>query len=94
MEVEGRMPCHVGKLHASEDTVWLQPVTCGGNIAHAEEQPTEENQTSDSPALTNVEKAGHASMHEALTVIDDARVAIINLSMIKMLSEKANMGMT
>ena len=32
-------------------------------------------------------------MHEALTVIDDARVAIINLSMMKMLSEKANMGM-
>ena len=42
MEAEGRMPCHVGKLHASEDTVWLQPVTCGGNIAHAEEQPKED----------------------------------------------------
>ena len=32
-------------------------------------------------------------MREALAVIDDARVAIINLSMMKMLTEKANMGM-
>ena len=79
MKVETILSCYVGKLCASEDTVWMQNVA----VHYQDQQNT----------LTIVDDAKVAFV---LTTIDEARLAIMTLSM-KMLGdqikEQVNMRM-
>ena len=93
-EVETILSCHVGKLCASEHTVWRQNVT-----GYSQEQHKKVKPMNDSGALINAGKleqsqntlttVDDAKVAFALTTIDEARLALTTWSM-KMLGEKIN----